>query len=183
MRTGIVTVPVRRVAAMAALALFAAPALAAQDAPDARRELVLGGPSAAGVLFPISARWSFRADGTVAGTVSGVGNGAGIGPSSSWNFVVGASVLRHVPGAAPLRTYLLARVGYQRSMPDGSPVTQNYSYGAGLGVQYRAHDRFALFSELTAQFSYSSAASGSYVTAWSTANRVGVTVRRRARPN
>jgi hypothetical protein len=165
---------------LAALSLAPRAAVAQEDF-DSRRELVLGGPSAVGVHFPISARWSLRVDGSVAGTVSGVGNGAGVGPSSNWNYVVGASALRWVPGSGDFRTYLLGRLGYQRSMPDESAATESFSYSLGFGASLRVHDRAAVFSELSAVFSYSGAASGAYVTAWSSVNRVGVVVRRARR--
>jgi len=182
MRTGRRAIPVLVVMAAALVPIVAPAPLVAQEALDARRELVLGGPTAVGVLFPISERWSFRADGTVGGTVSGVGGTSAIGPSAGWNYVIGASMLRHVPGDGPVRSYLLGRLGYQRSMPGGSAATQTFIYGAGFGVSMRVADQAAVFSELTAQFNYSTSNVGGqrpYVTSWNTTNRVGVTVRRR----
>jgi hypothetical protein len=184
MRTGRGAVPVLAML-IAAVASGATPhALSAQDEFDARRELVLGGPTAVGVLFPISERWSFRADGTVGGTVSGIGGTSAVGPSAGWNYVIGASMLRHVPGDGPVRSYLLGRFGYQRSMPDGSPAAQTFVYSAGFGVSMRVADQAAVFSELTAQFSYSSSNNGGqrpYATSWNTTSRIGVMVRRRGR--
>jgi hypothetical protein len=174
MRTGIRGIPV--LVGVAAVLLAAPVELGSQEAFDARPELVIGGPTAIGVLIPRSERWSLRVDGTAAGTVSG---GTGVGPFSSWNFVVGVSALRHVRADGPLRPYLFGRMGYQRTMADASPATQVFYYGAGAGAQVRVHDRVAMFSELTAQFNYSRASSGTYLTAWNTTGRTGMSLRRK----
>ncbi len=154
--------------------VIAAPA-AAQDAGSVG--LTMGYPAAIGVVWHVTERLALRPDFTLSTstTESTSTNDSIFGPqvstttSTSWSTAVGLSALVYLKTADQLRFYVAPRAAYLRTsidIDDDQPLAatfDNTSTGfvaaGAVGVQYNAHDRFAIFGELGAQYTSQSSSS------------------------
>lgn len=165
---------VRSAVAVMVLAAVAAPA-AAQEAGSVG--LTIGYPAAVGVVWHITDRIALRPDFTLSTstTESTSTNDSIFAPqvstttSTSWSTAVGLSALFYLTAIEPLRFYVAPRAAYLRTsidIDDDQPLAaafDNTSTGflaaGAFGVQYNAHDRFAIFGELGAQYTSQSSSS------------------------
>jgi hypothetical protein len=154
--------------------VMAAPA-AAQDAGSVG--LTMGYPAAVGVVWHVTERIALRPDFTLSTTTteSTSTNDSIFVPqvstttSTSWSTAVGLSALLYLNSTDQLRFYVAPRAAYLRTsidIDDDEPLAatfDNTSTGfvaaGAFGVQYNAHDRFAIFGELGAQYTSQSSTS------------------------
>lgn len=154
--------------------VMAAPA-AAQDAGSVG--LTMGYPAAVGVVWHVSERIALRPDFTVSTstTESTSTNDSIFVPqvstttSTSWSTAVGLSALLYLNSADQVRFYVAPRAAYLRTSIDIdddqslAAAFDNTSTGfvaaGAFGVQYNAHERFAIFGELGAQYTSQSSTS------------------------
>jgi hypothetical protein len=154
--------------------VMAAPA-AAQDAGSVG--LTMGYPAAVGVVWHVTERIALRPDFTLSTTTteSTSTNDSIFVPqvstttSTSWSAAVGLSALLYLNSTDQLRFYVAPRAAYLRTsidIDDDEPLAatfDNTSTGfvaaGAFGVQYNAHDRFAIFGELGAQYTSQSSTS------------------------
>jgi hypothetical protein len=159
---------------MAVALVMAAPA-AAQDAGSVG--LTMGYPAAVGVVWHVTERLALRPDVTLSTTTteststndSMFGRQVSTTTSTSWSTAVGLSALFYLTPADPLRFYVAPRAAYLRTsidIDDDQPLASafdNTSTGVvaagAFGVHYNAHDRFAIFGELGAQYTAQSSSS------------------------
>jgi hypothetical protein len=163
---------------MAALlgVVMAAPATA-QEAGDVG--LTMGYPAAVGVIWHITDNIALRPDATIStsstestSTSSGFGGGATLvntTTSTSWNTSVGLSALFYVKTLDRVRLYVAPRAAYLRTSID---IDDDQSFGGvfdndsdgfiaagAFGAQFGAHERFAIFGEVGAQYTSQSSTS------------------------
>jgi hypothetical protein len=154
--------------------VMAAPA-AAQDAGSVG--LTMGYPAAVGVVWHITERIALRPDVTLStSTTESTSTIDSIfvpqvstTTSTSWSTAVGLSALLYLNSTDQLRFYVAPRAAYLRTsidIDDDQPLASafdNTSTGfvaaGAFGVQYNAHDRFAIFGELGAQYTSQSSTS------------------------
>jgi hypothetical protein len=154
--------------------VMAAPA-AAQDAGSVG--LTMGYPAAVGVVWHVSERIALRPDVTLStSTTESTSTTDSIfvpqvstTTSTSWSTAVGLSALLYLNSTDQLRFYVAPRAAYLRTsidIDDDQPLASafdNTSTGfvaaGAFGVQYNAHERFAIFGELGAQYTSQSSTS------------------------
>jgi hypothetical protein len=154
--------------------VMAAPA-AAQDAGSVG--LTMGYPAAVGVVWHVSERIALRPDVTLStSTTESTSTIDSIfvpqvstTTSTSWSTAVGLSALLYLNSTDQLRFYVAPRAAYLRTsidIDDDQPLASafdNTSTGfvaaGAFGVQYNAHERFAIFGELGAQYTSQSSTS------------------------
>jgi hypothetical protein len=154
--------------------VMAAPA-AAQDAGSVG--LTMGYPAAVGVVWHITERIALRPDVTLStSTTESTSTIDSIfvpqvstTTSTSWSTAVGLSALLYLNSTDQLRFYVAPRAAYLRTsidIDDDQPLASafdNTSTGfvaaGAFGVQYNAHERFAIFGELGAQYTSQSSTS------------------------
>jgi hypothetical protein len=154
--------------------MMAAPA-AAQDAGAVG--LTMGYPAAVGVVWHVTERIALRPDFTLSTTTTESTSTidsifvpqVSTTTSTSWSTAVGLSALLYLNAADPLRFYVAPRAAYLRTSIDIdddqelAAAFDNTSTGfvaaGAFGVQYNAHDRFAIFGELGAQYTSQSSTS------------------------
>jgi hypothetical protein len=154
--------------------VMAAPA-AAQDAGSVG--LTMGYPAAVGVVWHVSERIALRPDFSVStSTTESTSTNDSIfvsqvstTTSTSWSTAVGLSALLYLNAADQVRFYVAPRAAYLRTSIDIdddqslAAAFDNTSTGfvaaGAFGVQYNAHERFAIFGELGAQYTSQSSTS------------------------
>jgi hypothetical protein len=163
------------------LLAMAAPATA-QEAGDVG--LTMGYPAAVGVIWHITDAIAVRPELTVStsttestSTTSGFGGGANLvstTTSTSWTTSVGLSALFYVKTLDRVRLYIAPRAAYLRTsidIDDDQPLAGSFDNSSSgfvaagaFGAQYGAHERFAIFGEVGAQYTSQSSTSAFSIT-------------------
>ena len=132
----------------------------AQDTP--KTGIVIGFPTAVGILWHASDKVALRPEFAVSGSSSDISVGATTGTTAShttsWGGGCGVSALFYLHTDDKLRTYIVPRFAWTHSSSssDVSPIsgtfldvsTDTYGGSGSFGAQYGLGNRFALFGEL-----------------------------------